>query len=238
MTELGLKDTDPKESRHAGSAPSGRSCFCADRLKRFEQEARLAGSLNHPNLVVVHDVGSEGGAPFLVTELLEGESLRHRLARGRLPLRTALELGAQIAEGLAAALSHFHKILASENYPYQGSGEKNILIPTSLGSLHPTGLVPETFREGDLSASGSVLLLGFEGLKDFFPYFAAENLNLLHQKGAASSVFRAAILKRPDLEGKVLNGLSLASAFEKEDFRASFAKEIRSLGIDIDLERH
>jgi hypothetical protein len=74
-----------------------------ERLQRFEQEARLAGSLNHPNLVVVHDVGSEGGAPFLVTELLEGESLRHRLARGRLPLRTALELGAQIAEGLAAA---------------------------------------------------------------------------------------------------------------------------------------
>ena len=132
-------------------------------------------------------------------------------------------------EGLAAALSHFHRILASENYPYQGSGEKNILIPTSLGSLHPTALVPETFREGDLSISGSVLLLGFEGLKDFFPHFAAENLNLLHQKGAASSVFRAAILKRPDLGEKVLNGLSLASAFEKEDFRAAFAKEIRSL---------
>src|SRR5262249_29402287 len=75
----------------------------AERLQRFEQEARLAGSLNHPNLVVVYDVGSESGAPFLVTELLEGESLRHRLSRARLPLRTVLELGAQIAEGLAAA---------------------------------------------------------------------------------------------------------------------------------------
>ena len=89
-------------------------------------------------------------------------------------------------EGLRAALTHFQKILASENYPYKGSGENNILIPTSLGSLHPTGLVPETFREGDLSTPGSVLLLGFEGLKDFFPHFAAENLNLLHEKGEAA----------------------------------------------------
>ena len=132
-------------------------------------------------------------------------------------------------EGLGAALTHFQKILASENYPYQGSGEKNILIPTSLGSLHPTGLVPETFREGDLSAPGSVLLLGFEGLKDFFPHFAAANLNFLHEKGAAGSVFRAALLKRPDLGEKALNGLSLASAFENGEFRASFAKEMRSL---------
>ena len=88
------------------------------------------------------------------------------------------------AEGLWQALAHFQKILESENYPYKGSGEKNILIPTSLGSLHPTGLVPETLRQGDLSAPGSALLLGFEGLKDFFPLFAAENLNLLQQKGS------------------------------------------------------
>ena len=132
-------------------------------------------------------------------------------------------------EGLGAALTHFQKILASENYPYKGSGENNILIPTSLGSLHPTALVPETFREGDLSTPGFVLLLGFEGLKDFFPHFAAENLNLLSKRGRTAPVFRAALLKRPDLGEKALNGLSLASAFEKEEFRASFAKEMRSL---------
>ncbi len=132
------------------------------------------------------------------------------------------------AEGLWQALAHFKKILESENYPYQGSGEKNILIPTSLGSLHPTALVPETLRQGDLSAPGSALLLGFEGLKDFFPRFAAENLNLLSKSGRTAPVFRAELLKRPDLGEKPLNGLSLASAFEKEDFRASIAKEIRS----------
>src|SRR5262249_4957788 len=100
-----------------------------ERLQRFEQEARLAGSLNHPNLVVVHDVGSDGGAPFLVTELLEGESLRHRLSRGRLPLRTALELGAQIAEGLAAAHARgvVHRDVKPENVFLTSGGRAKLL---------------------------------------------------------------------------------------------------------------
>src|SRR5678815_5895243 len=55
-------------------------------LARLEQEARLAGSLNHPNIVAVHDVGSYEGAPCVVTELLAGETLRQRIARGRIPL--------------------------------------------------------------------------------------------------------------------------------------------------------
>jgi hypothetical protein len=100
-----------------------------ERLQRFEQEARLAGSLNHPNLVVVHDVGSEGGAPFLVTELLEGESLRHRLSRGRLPLRTALELGVQLAEGLAAAHARgiVHRDVKPENVFLTSGGRAKLL---------------------------------------------------------------------------------------------------------------
>ena len=72
-------------------------------VRRFEQEARLAGSLNHPNLVAVYDVGIHEGAPYFITELLKGESLRQRLARGRIPVDTALEWGAHLAQGLAAA---------------------------------------------------------------------------------------------------------------------------------------
>src|SRR4030095_6073162 len=72
-------------------------------VRRFEQEARLAGSLNHPNLVAVHDLGLHEGAPYFITELLQGESLRHRCARGRIPLRSPLEWAAQLARGLAAA---------------------------------------------------------------------------------------------------------------------------------------
>src|SRR5512142_3395067 len=54
----------------------------ADRLRRFEQEARAAGILNHPNITAVYDIGSHDGAPYVVSELLEGESLRARLAGG------------------------------------------------------------------------------------------------------------------------------------------------------------
>ena len=74
-----------------------------DLVRRFEQEARIAGSLNHPNIVAVYDVGVHDGAPFFVTELLEGESLRQRMLRGRVPLATALDWGIQLARGLAAA---------------------------------------------------------------------------------------------------------------------------------------
>jgi Tol biopolymer transport system component len=116
-----------------------------ERLQRFEQEARLAGSLNHPNLVVVHDVGSEGGAPFLVTELLEGESLRHRLSRGRLPLRTALELGVQIAEGLAAAHARgiIHRDVKPENV-FLTSGGRAKLLDFGIAKLTAPRAIEET----------------------------------------------------------------------------------------------
>jgi tRNA A-37 threonylcarbamoyl transferase component Bud32 len=73
------------------------------RLRRFEQEARAAGALNHPNIVAIHDVGHQEGAPYVVSELLEGETLRERLGGAPLPPRKAVEYGVQIARGLAAA---------------------------------------------------------------------------------------------------------------------------------------
>src|SRR5262245_23220417 len=75
----------------------------ASRMQRFEQEARAAGQLNHPNIVAVFDVGRHAGAPYIVSELLEGESLRSRLLGGALPARRAIDFARQIAEGLAAA---------------------------------------------------------------------------------------------------------------------------------------
>src|SRR5436189_324373 len=75
----------------------------ADRLRRFEQEARAAGALQHPNVLAVHDVGAADGRPYIVTELLEGEDLRRLLAAGALPPRRAAELGLEVARGLAAA---------------------------------------------------------------------------------------------------------------------------------------
>jgi Tol biopolymer transport system component len=73
------------------------------RVRRFEQEARAAGQLNHPNILAVYDIGLHAGAPYIVSELLEGESLRSRLHEGVVPARKAIDYARQIAEGLAAA---------------------------------------------------------------------------------------------------------------------------------------
>ena len=74
-----------------------------DRLQRFEQEARLLGALNHPNLLAIYDVGNEQGLKYLVAELLEGESLGERLNEGPLPQRKVIEYSTKIANRLAAA---------------------------------------------------------------------------------------------------------------------------------------
>src|SRR5262250_2562593 len=74
----------------------------ADRLHRFEQEAQAAGALNHPNILVIYHIGLHNGAPYIVSEFLEGETLRDRLAGGALPQRKATDYALQVARGLAA----------------------------------------------------------------------------------------------------------------------------------------
>ena len=77
-----------------------------DRQRRFEQEARATGSLNHPNILAVHDIGVHEGATWIVAELLEGETLRQRMDARPLPPRTVIDYAIQIANGLAAAHEH------------------------------------------------------------------------------------------------------------------------------------
>jgi TolB-like protein len=100
-----------------------------ERLHRFEQEARAAGALNHPNIVVVHDTGSHAGAPFLVLELLEGETLRERLRDGAVPAGKAVDYAAQIARGLAAAHERgiVHRDLKPDNVFITRDGHLKIL---------------------------------------------------------------------------------------------------------------
>ena len=74
-----------------------------ERLQRFEQEARAATALNHPNILSVYDLGAHAETPYIVSELLDGESLRDRFRRGPLPQRTAIDCAIQLARGLAAA---------------------------------------------------------------------------------------------------------------------------------------
>ena len=100
-----------------------------DRLRRFEQEARAAGVLNHPNIIAVYDVGEHEGAPYVVSELLEGETLRAVLEEGRLSPRRALDCALQIAQGLAAAHDKgiVHRDLKPENLFVTRDGRLKIL---------------------------------------------------------------------------------------------------------------
>ncbi len=76
----------------------------ADRLRRFTLEAQAAGGLNHPNILAIYDIGEHGGLPYMVSELLEGDSLRKRLAAaGKPPVAKTIDYARQIASGLAAA---------------------------------------------------------------------------------------------------------------------------------------
>jgi eukaryotic-like serine/threonine-protein kinase len=135
-------------------------------VRRFEQEARLAGSLNHPNLVAVHDLGLHDGAPYFITELLQGESLRQRLAHGRIPVQSALEWGAQLARGLAAAHARgiVHRDVKPENIFVTSDGQVKLLdfgiakLAEAVRDKGPHGLMDVTVTPtGGATRTGSVL---------------------------------------------------------------------------------
>ncbi len=101
----------------------------ADRLRRFEQEALATAALNHPNILAVFDIGTNEGSPYVVSELLEGETLRERLRSGPLVVRKALDYALQIAHGLAAAHEKgiIHRDLKPENIFLTKDGRVKIL---------------------------------------------------------------------------------------------------------------
>ena len=105
--------------------------FSADRerLQRFAQEARAAAALNHPNIVSIFDIGEEQGSPYVVSELLEGETLRELLRNGPLPTRRVTDYGTQVAKGLAAAHEKgiVHRDLKPENLFLTSDGRVKIL---------------------------------------------------------------------------------------------------------------
>src|ERR1700716_3288245 len=115
-----------------------------ERLRRFQQEAHAAAALNHPNILAVHDFGEHEGCPYLVTEFLEGETLRQRLNAGGLPLRKAIEYAEQIARGLAAAHEKgiVHRDLKPENVFITRDGRVKILDFGLAKLTRPDGAVP------------------------------------------------------------------------------------------------
>src|SRR5205807_10416018 len=100
-----------------------------DRRARFEREARAVAALSHPNILAIHDYGTHEAITYAVMELLEGETLRSRLAKGPPPWREAVEIGAAIADGLAAAHAKgiVHRDLKPENLFLTADGRVKIL---------------------------------------------------------------------------------------------------------------
>ncbi len=121
----------------------------AERLRRFEQEARAAGILNHPNITAVLDIGEHLGAPYVVQELLEGETLRQALAGGKLSGRKAIDYAIQIAHGLAAAHEKgiVHRDLKPENVFVTKDGRVKILDFGLAKLMQPERSLDATGRE-------------------------------------------------------------------------------------------
>jgi eukaryotic-like serine/threonine-protein kinase len=140
------------------------SAFSADteRLHRFEQEARAAAALNHPNILAVYDIGTHAGAPFIVSELLEGETLRQRVSRGPVGVRKAIEQGVQIARGLAAAHDKgiTHRDLKPENVFVTRDGHVKILDfgLAKLTQDQPAALAASALVTAPLSTQPGVVL--------------------------------------------------------------------------------
>ncbi len=115
-----------------------------ERLRRFQQEAQAAAALNHPNILAVHDFAEHEGSPYMVTEFLEGETLRERLRPGTLPVRKATEYAEQVARGLAAAHEKgiVHRDLKPENIFVTRDGRVKILDFGLAKLTRPEGTVP------------------------------------------------------------------------------------------------
>jgi TolB-like protein/Tfp pilus assembly protein PilF len=135
-----------------------------DRLRRFEQEARAASALNHPNILTIHDVGTEDAAPYVVSELLEGETLRDRMGRGSLSPARALEFAVEIARGLAAAHAEgiVHRDLKPENVFVTRDGRVKIL-DFGLAKLRQPAGDPLASRAPTIASTEPGVVLGTVG---------------------------------------------------------------------------
>src|SRR5436309_1219663 len=142
--------------------------FSGDResLSRFTREARSASALNHPNIVTIHEVGSEGGTPYIVMEHIEGTDLRTMLRGGPLPNRRTLNIGAQIADGLAAAHEKgiVHRDLSTRNTARCSFNDHDSFASTIAADQAPR---PPLVTRGPLMAAAlvtAVLLVGAAGI--------------------------------------------------------------------------
>ena len=129
----------------------------AEHVRRFAEEARTAGALNHPNILTVHDAGEHRGVPFLVSECLEGRSLRQRMVAGRIAVPETIAIALGIARGLAAAHTRgiIHRDLKPENTFIVDDGGAVKILDFGLATLQSSLGPPEEHEER--AASGVII---------------------------------------------------------------------------------
>ncbi len=132
----------------------------AERLARFDREARVVASLSHPNILSIHDYGTHDGIAYAVMELLEGQTLRNTLAKGPLPWREVVEIGAAIADGLAAAHAKgiVHRDLKPENLFLTTDGRVKILDFGLARVMKPPSGQSETVHHDRLETLAGVVM--------------------------------------------------------------------------------
>src|ERR1700704_352730 len=136
-----------------------------ERLRRFIAEARAASALNHPNIVTVFDAAVEGDTPFIVSELIEGRSLREEIRLGSLPVKRVLSLATQIADGLSAAhdAGIVHSDLKPDNIMVTRTGRVKIVdfgLARTRGFQPPSGGPAEDPKAADLQTETELGLRG------------------------------------------------------------------------------
>src|SRR5215472_11552191 len=137
-----------------------------DRLHRFEQEACAAGALNHPNILVIHHIDTHGGAPYIVSELLEGETLRKRMSGAVMAQRRVIDYATEMARGLAAAHEKgiVHRDLKPDNIFITKDGRVKILdFGLAKQNLAESGLAGETPTMTGASPTSPGTVLGTVG---------------------------------------------------------------------------
>jgi serine/threonine protein kinase len=202
--------------------------FDPERLHRFEQEAKAAAALNHPNILAVFQMGTHEGAPYLVSELLEGETLREQIKRGPIALKKAIDYGLQIAHGLAAAHEKgiVHRDLKPENLFVTRDGRVKILDFGLAKLSHPESEIQVIKQMTFVTEPGAVLgTVGYmapEQLRgwsadhrsDIFAFGAIlyEMLSgkRAFQGGTAADVMSAILATEPKAISKVVPGIPRA----------------------------
>ncbi len=162
---------DPRLRREVAVKMLGeRTDAHSDRVRRFVAEARAASALNHPNIVTVFDAVVDGDTPYIVSELIDGATLREELRRGPVPLKRLLDLAVQIADGLSAAhdAAIVHRDLKPENIMVTRSGRAKIV---DFG-LTWTGAVSEGTEAAAVDDSQTLTMLGL--LAGTIPYMSPE----------------------------------------------------------------